>query len=245
MDHGDFTKQLDEVGLGRTDLPRSTLRNWARAGLIPGPSPYTKKGKRGRFRNWPDEAVEEAAAVWALRNLESGWFLSPPPSDAVKRIKFEADSIHKKLKNDVNFCRHFGKKSFDPEGRVGYYLKSYDLHPFIVTRIATIEKVRYTKSVRETAKVVFLWNEHSLNENGEEPFEWKFNRVIFESSNENHVVVRFEPSPELKEKQLSIMRADLKKYGLRRLSAEEWTEIENSAARKKDKRDDRLSPSSE
>ena len=59
------------------------------------------------------------------------------------------------------------------------------------------------------------------------------------------MVVRFEPSPELKEKQLSIMRADLKKYGLRRLSAEEWTEIENSAARKKDKRDDHLSPSSE
>jgi hypothetical protein len=48
------------------------------------------------------------------------------------------------------------------------------------------------------------------------------------------VVVRFEASPELKEKQLSIMRADLKKYGLKRLSAEEWAEVENSAARNKE-----------
>jgi hypothetical protein len=234
MDHKDFTDQLTEVGLDSKKLPRSTLRNWAREGLIPGPEPYTKKGRQGRFRNWPDEAVEEAAAVWALRNLKAGWFLSPPPSEKVKRIKFEADSIHKKLKNDEDFSRHFVEKSFDPEGRVGDYLKSYDLHPFIVTRIATIEKVRHIKSVRETAKVVFLWNEHSLNENGEEPFEGKFNRVIFESSNENHVVVRFEPSPELKDKQLSIMRADLKKYGLKRLSAEEWAEVENSAARNKE-----------
>jgi hypothetical protein len=234
MDHDEFSDRLSEIGLSPKDLPRSTLRNWAREGLIPGPSPYSKKGRSGRFRNWPQEAVEEAAAVWALRNLESGWFLSPPPSDTVKRIKFEADSIHNKLKNDINFCRHFAEKSFDPEGRVGYYLKSYDLHPYIVTRISTIEKVRHTKSVRETAKVVFLWNEHSLNENGEEPFEWKFNRVIFESSNANHVVVSFDPSPELKEKQLSIMRADPEKYYARRLSAEEWAEIENSAARKKE-----------
>jgi len=233
MDHDAFTDRLSEIGISPNDLPRSTLRNWAREGLIPGPEPYTKKGRRGRFRDWPDEALEEAAAVWALRNLEAGWFLSPPPSDMVKRIKLAANAISEKFRNNPKSYEGVFRKQYDPNGDEFDYIISYDLHPFIVSWINSVEKVKKKKSVRDPAKVIFDWNNHLIYENGVECSELKFDGVKLEPSDQNTVTLHVGYTPEVKEKLLDKMRTDVGKYGLKELSKEKFDEIERSAARSK------------
>ncbi|MGZ7132208.1 MAG: hypothetical protein ACXVH6_02385, partial [Halobacteriota archaeon] len=205
-----------------------------RQGLISGPTRYTEKRRRGQFQDWPPQAVEEAAVVWTLRHLDIDWLLSPPPADMVKRIKYEADAIHKKLKTDATFCRHFVEQSFTPEGKVGYYLKSYDLHPFIQAQIITLEKVKHKRSVREPLKVIFWWRENPLHAVEEEQPEEMFGGVLFEPSDEDCLTVRFRASAESRERILAMMRADLKKYGLKQLLAEEFAEIEKNAICKKE-----------
>ncbi|MGZ4848600.1 MAG: hypothetical protein ACXV3D_03000 [Halobacteriota archaeon] len=66
-------------------IPPSTLRRWASGGLIQPPIRYSKprsrrvgrpekrrgieaKAKPGRFSYWPQESLEDAAAVWIMRN---------------------------------------------------------------------------------------------------------------------------------------------------------------------------------
>ena len=199
MDHDEFTNRLKAVGLGPKELPRSTLRNWAREGLIPRPTPYSKPGKQGRYRNWPEEAVEQAAAVWALRNLKSDRFLSRPPSNTIKRVKFEATDTYETFENDADFHHKIHNRSFDPEGKEGYYLKSYDLHPFIVTWIATIEKVRHKMSVNEPANVIFDWKSHLVRE-GE--FELRYDGVTVEPSDYNRISRRYSHTRETMRKLL-------------------------------------------
>lgn len=188
MEHKEFTKRLIKVGLTPKKLPRSTLRNWARDGLIPGPKAYSKEGERGRFRNWPEEAVEEAAAVWALRNLKLDRFLSRPTSNMVKLVKLEAKAIHERFKTDVDFPEKIHDRGFNLEGKEGFYLKSYDLHAFIVTWIATIEKVRHNKSVIEPANVIFNWERRHV---GSGKFEFQYKDVTFEPSDCNIISGRY------------------------------------------------------
>jgi hypothetical protein len=66
MDYKAFEKRLKRLGV---DVTMATVRNWAKQGLIPSYEPLQsgKGGRGGRPTNWPPEAVEEAAAVWAVK----------------------------------------------------------------------------------------------------------------------------------------------------------------------------------
>ncbi len=233
MDHEDLTKVLDEVGLGPKKLPRSTLRNWARDGLVPKPTPYSKPGKQGRYRNWKQETVEEAAAVWVIRNLPNDEFWSPPSINTIKRIKHEANKVSEKLRSDPKSYKDVFRQQHDPKGDEFSYIISYDLHPFIVSWITTVEKVKKRKSVHGPAKVIFDWNHHLIFENGDESSELKFDGVKLEPSNQNTVTLHVGYTREVQEKLLAKMRTDIEKYGLKELSKEEFDEIERSAARNK------------
>jgi len=192
MDHDELTERLSEVGLGPKDLPRSTLRNWAREGLIPRSTPYSKLGRRGRFRNWPEETVEEAAAVWALRNPKRDRFYAKPTLDTIRRVRSEATWVHKKFKTDPVHQKGVYQEFYNTRGERHSYLRSYDLHDFIVTWIVTIEKVRRKKSVHEPANVIFNWRWHVGQGNKEE----LICEVILIRSTEDGVLWAFGYTPE-------------------------------------------------
>jgi hypothetical protein len=197
MDFYELQSRLREV---EVDIEDGTLRRWAANKLISGPKRDPKPGRQGAKWEWPKKAVEEAAAVWALRHLKSDRFYSAPSLDTIKRVKFEAMVSHKDFKNDIiSSFQTLGQKSFDPQGQAGSYLGGYDLHPFIVTWIAAIEKVRHKKSVREPVKVIFNWSQHVVHENGNESFQLKYDGVIFEPSDEDHVMVHVDNSLKVEE----------------------------------------------
>jgi hypothetical protein len=198
MDHENLTKQLNDVGLDQKKLPRSTLRNWAREGLIPKPTPYSKPGKQGRFRDWPDETVGEAAAVWVLRHLNKDRSL--PTASMVKRVKFEAEKIHEKTRNDVLFIDAIFQRCFDPKGAEGSYLKAYDLDPYIKLWIIAIEKVRHKKLVVDPAKIVFSWTRHLVRRGDNESLEFRYNGTTVEPSDLDEIIYHFGSSREVMKK---------------------------------------------
>jgi hypothetical protein len=111
MDSSKFVKRLDELGIS---LDAVKLRTWSKQGLI---SPYKmryqhrkkkvgrppdavkaqkggrilEKARLGRIIEWPEKALEEAAAVWAVReewrklHREKGKWLSKDKIDVIKR----------------------------------------------------------------------------------------------------------------------------------------------------------------
>jgi|GEM_PF-581008 hypothetical protein len=68
MDLEDLQSKLRELGV---DIPQNTLKRWGYDGLIPRPERY-KHGKgskqKGRAASWSEDALTEAAAIWAIRN---------------------------------------------------------------------------------------------------------------------------------------------------------------------------------
>lgn len=204
--------------------------------LIEGPQRNPKPGRRGAVWNWPEKTVEDAAAVWVIRELKPDEFWTPPSTITLKRIKFEANNIYQKYRSDPESYKCFFRKQFDPEGNVGAYLISYDLNPFVVSWIATVEKVRRKKSIFEPAKVVFNWKYHLGYENGNESLKLEFEDVTLEPSDYDTVTMRVSNSQEVDAKLIAIMRSDPEKYYAKRLSAEEWDEIERNAAEQEAKR---------
>jgi hypothetical protein len=60
----ELSKKLADVGV---HVSRKTLRRWADQGLISNRKQRFPPRGRGNTENWPSEAFEEAAAVWAVK----------------------------------------------------------------------------------------------------------------------------------------------------------------------------------
>jgi hypothetical protein len=68
MNEHELHTQFRELGF---DLPHSSIKRWSRQGLLPKPDVATSRGTgggRGRAANWPEATVEQAAAIYAIRN---------------------------------------------------------------------------------------------------------------------------------------------------------------------------------
>jgi hypothetical protein len=136
MDFKELQSRLNEVGVV---VPDGTLRRWAADGLITGPAKYKKlregsknRYRRGRFMSWPDKAVYEAAACWAVKNLDPiGIYV---PKETIKRIKTLADEFFKNV-DAVDW-----RQDYAPDGTPNMYFSSYDIHPLFVTYVAAYEK---------------------------------------------------------------------------------------------------------
>jgi hypothetical protein len=53
------------------ELPHSSIKRWSRQELLPKPSIVTSRGvggERGHAAEWPEATVEQAAAIYAIRN---------------------------------------------------------------------------------------------------------------------------------------------------------------------------------
>ena len=102
-------------------------------------------GKQGRYRNWKQETVEEAAAVRVIKNTNKMNFGLLLSINTIKRIEHQADKVSEKLRSDPKSYKDVFRQQHDPKGDEFSYIISYDLHPFIVSRITTVEKSQETE----------------------------------------------------------------------------------------------------
>jgi hypothetical protein len=145
-------RQIDVV------VKDGTLRRWATTKLIAGPERFSKSGTQGQFWDWPEEAVEDAAAVWALKNLDTYW--ANPNHNAIRRVKHKAKELHELYTKHLTLDKLAGdeyRKDVTPKGETGTFFHSYDLHPLLIIWITTIEKVRHKVAIKENRLVTFCW----------------------------------------------------------------------------------------
>jgi len=122
MNYKELQKRLRRLGIS---ISEGTLRRWASAGLVPRPTTFFKRRKgtpgrppktlkfeqpsRGRFTDWPEDVVEQAAAIWAIRNklqytrdaaTATSLGRRNVPSEIARRVKEEATNLHNLLESD-------------------------------------------------------------------------------------------------------------------------------------------------
>jgi hypothetical protein len=78
--------------LGGIQVPVGTIKRWAYTeGTIRDKPPQPVQKGRGKASEWPEEALEEAAAVWAVRHHSHTKRLSP---EVIKHINAVADHLY-------------------------------------------------------------------------------------------------------------------------------------------------------
>ncbi len=232
MDFQELRSRLKKVGIGEEDLKNDTLKRWATRKIIVGPMRDNKPGRQGAAWKWTNKSAEEAAAVWRLlhpADYQPDEYYTKPSFDTIKRVKFEARAINKKLRTDAEYCCREGmfQSGFDLHGVEGVYIKSVDLHRHIITWISTVEKVKRRRSIWRPAIIAYRWNLHAVDVNFPElKGELKFDGVAFMPSNEDGIRIHCGQivPPEVKEK------ADLQANALLQADLEEgvmlpWSKV--------------------
>jgi hypothetical protein len=202
MDSDELVSQLHKLGI---NVPKGTLRRWASEGLIRGPEPMGRKGKRGRFMSWPSETVEQAAAIYVIRG-------SYGPKKKIKKllaVKELADRFYSIVnefiaKEDPHVLEKFDElhqPASLADGTKGYVYGSSEMHPLFTMYIVTLEKIRGNKPLFEPIKVIFSWNHHLVrDEHDRKSFKLRYDGVSFENSAENAVGRHVGSTPEVFEK---------------------------------------------
>jgi|GEM_PF-2230634 hypothetical protein len=223
MDFQELRLRLKKVGLGEEDLKDGTLKGWATKKIIVGPTRDSKAGRQGAAWKWTNKSAEEAAAVWRLlhpADYQLDEFYSKPSLNTIKRVKFEAQAINKKLRTDAEYCcrGEMFQSGFDLRGVEGVYVKSVDLHRHILTWISTVEKVKRRRSVWRPAIIAYRWNLHAVDVNFPKlKGELKFDGVTFMLSDEDGIRIHCGQilPPEVKKKAdlqaNALLQADLEK----------------------------------
>jgi hypothetical protein len=139
---------------GDNEIPHeSTLRRWAMKseGIIDAPRRYSKGagGGKGQHSDWSDEALEDAAACWYIRQVKRP--IRRPSITALKVAKKLARRAYKTpLANPYWFT-----------GKPG----GFSLHPLTVRWICTIEKIRHKRTL-DPIRVAFNWSTERASKEG-------------------------------------------------------------------------------
>jgi len=141
-------RRLKDLGV---KVPERTLRDWAGAGIIagsqsapPNPPGRPKKGtedkmaKPGPRREWPVEAVYEAAACWAIKYLTDPG--TEPEYREITKLKV--------------LTYEFFKNAYAIDWWQDY-VSSYDIDPLFVVYIAAYEKAVANCKIRQRVKVKY------------------------------------------------------------------------------------------
>jgi len=181
MEFEELQVRLRQVGVVVKD---GTLRRWATTDLIDGPKRFSKQRRRGQFWDWPEQSVEDAAAVWALKNLDTYW--ANPNHDTIRRVKNKAKELHELYTRHLTLDKLQGdeyRKDVTPEGETGTFVHSYDLHPLIILWIITVEKVRHKAAVEEKRLLTFCWMKQTVQGQA----KLTFRGVKLEKSDQNEL----------------------------------------------------------
>lgn len=162
--------RLKEVGAPVTE---KTLRQWGEEHKIENHQPNPFRTGRGHAEDWPEKALEEACAMWALRNSKSvALRLSPEIIETIKRsaslLYISPYALYTLppmrgglLRNPVIPYEQI-KMTFISERPEEVSLfpgendeKKFEaLSSLIITWIAALEKVRWTKAKEEEIRHV-------------------------------------------------------------------------------------------
>jgi hypothetical protein len=88
MTPDEVISKLKELGVS---ISRQTLRNYGKWGLIPEPKRGSKGKGRGRYTDYPDEAVAEAFASWML--LHGRVKFRPEDISKVRSVALQFDGV--------------------------------------------------------------------------------------------------------------------------------------------------------
>jgi len=163
--------------LGVEKISKSTVKRWAfdeKMITMPVDMHGNKyKGGRERATNWPEEALEEAAAVWAVRRNQRGARITVEMVKIIKNLAlcvwtgwpiYRAAAVCKSPPEGVPYIDI--QPQFASEGITGSVEsgvislfpgrdkkdKVRFLDDLVVTWIATVAKVRYARSQEESAR---------------------------------------------------------------------------------------------
>lgn len=135
----DITQLQSRISaLIRKEIPKPTLRRWAAEGIITKPERHSKGkgGGRGRVSDWPEKAVEEAAACWYIR---SGKLTLVPPS---AKVLVEVKRISAQLYDSPLWNPYF----------------TGELCPLVVLWTCAVEKIRQGHYLMNPALLTFNWS---------------------------------------------------------------------------------------
>jgi len=176
MNIKELQKRLKELEVVNPEtgavIPERTLREWASQDFIPQPILATRKtrrkagrppgsvskGKRneiivrgapGRHYEWPEEAVFEAAACWALKHLNPRQ--GSVPKETIKRVKM---LVHKFFEN-VSAVGY--RIDYSPDGIKRAFFSSYDIDPLFRTYLTAYEKALNKVPLTDRVKITYYF----------------------------------------------------------------------------------------
>jgi hypothetical protein len=175
MDIDEVRARLHAVGV---DIPQNTLKRWAYQGLIPRPDRCKHgkgSGKKGRAVSWDEDAVAEAAAVWAVRH--SPRISMRPKRQLVPYIKHSVDHIYNSPFAVYELRGGSDEWQSKPYQSIIKIELPYDQYPslkkqpepdvwqsLLTTWIAAKEKAKHGWPIKEPAKVLFHWTTKKIVE---------------------------------------------------------------------------------
>jgi hypothetical protein len=206
MNRSKLEERLKELG---APIPRGTLQRWAGEGIVPSPVTYYKKrtkvgrptegkqGKAGRFKYWLARTVEEAAAVWAIRNLSliaAPGTLAPlnakkgkkqVHTDVVRCVQRRGRFVEMLLATDCKKAASLFRSCLWPKSSPSAQdLENYlaqtrlterKIHPLVPTWLLSLEKARNEIKLSKQACLLYKW---VIEENGKSSYKGKFVREL-------------------------------------------------------------------
>lgn len=163
MKSQELISRLKDLGI---DVPMGTLGRWAHEGIITGPHRYTEQGKRGRFADWPEEALEEAVACWVVRHFDPVW--GPPSKESLKAVRVVAREL-RETPWEEELCLFDIVAEFDTfipfigVPYVNFYKSSnfdyiiFKPHELVTKWIATVEKVKHGIPITAQPSIIYDW----------------------------------------------------------------------------------------
>ena len=196
MSHDELTinklqSRLHKLGI---DIPADTLKGWAyhKPPIITPPERYKHgkgSGKKGRAVKWSEEALEEAAAVWAVRN--SPRIAHPPSLNLIPYIKHSVWYIY----NEPAAAYELPNATPDTEItyksiKVGFGYDQYrklegkqppvpEWQELLKTWIAAKEKAKRGKHIDKPCQIRFHWRPVERDDGG---LDYKLEKVTLEPS---------------------------------------------------------------
>ena len=169
MNFTELDAKLRAVGV---IVPDGTIRRWAfQDKLVARPKRYwVKGGGKGRRTDWPEEAFEDVAVVFVLRNSYTYW--AKPRTEALREAKEFVSKFYEiidksRRTSDTSVVNELDQQlvwveitpnKYFAEGGRGMMHGDYQLHPLIVQWIITLEKLRNGKPLFEPGEVTLTWH---------------------------------------------------------------------------------------
>ncbi|MGZ4881789.1 MAG: hypothetical protein ACXV7G_12125, partial [Halobacteriota archaeon] len=161
MQFHELQKRLKVLGV---DVSSETLHNWKNAGLITSPRLITRQEFKKRHLigpgrryvkkpgpknyDWPEEAVYEAAGCWGARHLAID--RADVSNETLKRVEVLAEAFYKNI-DAVDL-----RPDYAPDGAIGTYFSSYDIHTLFIAYVAAYEKAWHNRLMKQRVNIKYL-----------------------------------------------------------------------------------------